>query len=507
MGQRLPHVGGEASVLRAVGLVDHHEDVGGVGQGRVDCAPPRRPAGASDLLELLDRRHHRPARGVLQDAPQVAHAVGPLGVREPACGEHPGDLPVELGAVGDDDHRRLLLRLVAAQLQGQPQHGEALARPLRVPDHAAPLARPPRRPDAPHRLVHGDELPVAGQLADGPAALHLEHHEVPHDVEEVAGLEQPVDQDILPRRLAPEPLAELLRRQRIRLPPFEEEPLRRPHGAVDGALAARPDEHLRRLEQPRRALALPARVGLLVAAELLHRLGLPRVADGGALALDDRQRQAVDEGDDVGDDVLLRPEHPVLTGDDPLVAFGPLEVEEPDLVTLAPAAAVLLDGDTVGERRVERLVRLGEAGRGHLRHGLHRLGDVRLGQPGVQPLQRGGEAAGEDGLLEAGALGLKVFRWDVGVAERLQQLDRGVLREVQLVPAGRLGGHGSGATSRLDQREPRGAGSAQQCMVQRREWCIRPLGQLKIHGIVDGQSVASSQREGDGDTRLGVGSH
>ncbi len=366
------------------------------------------------------------------------------GFGEPARGEHSGDLPVELCPVGDDDHCGLLLRLVAAQLQGQPQHGQALARPLRVPDHAAPLARPPRRPDAPHRLVHGDELPVAGQLADGPAALHLEHHEVPHDVEEVAGFQQPVEQHVLRRRRAPEPLAELRHAQRIRLLPFQEEPLRRPHRAVDRALAAGADENLRRLEQPRRPLVLPARVGLLVAPELLHRFGLPRVADGGALALDDREGQAVDEGDDVGDDVLLRPEHPVLAGDDPVVALGPVEVEEPDGVALAPAAAVLLEGDAVGERRVDPLVRLGEAGRGDLAHRLHRLGDVRLGQPGVQPFQRRGQAAGEEGLLEAGALGLEGVGRDVGVAERLEELDRGVLREAKLVPAGRLGGHGSG---------------------------------------------------------------
>ena len=442
VGQCLPHVGSEAPVLRAVGLVDHHEDVGGLGQGRMDRPPTRRGSRAGDLLELLDRRHHRPARRVLQDVPQVAHAAGPLGVREAARLEHPGDLPVELGAVGDDDHRRLLVRLVAAQLQGQPQHGQALARPLGVPDHAAPRARPPRRPDAPHRLVHGDELPVARQLADGAAALHLEHHEVAHDVEEVAGLEQPVEQDVLPRRGAPEPVAELRHGQGIRLLPFQEEPLGRPHRAVDSALAAGADENLRRLEQPRRALVLPARVGLLVAAELLHRLGLPGVADGGALALDDREGQAVHEGDDVGDDVLLRPEHPVLAGDDPLVPLGVDEVEEPDGVALAPAAPVLLERDAVGERRVERLVRLGEAGRGHLRYRLHRLGDVRVGQPGVQPLEGRGEAAGEDGLLEARALGLEGLGRDAAVAERLQQLDGGVLREVQLVPAGRTGRHG-----------------------------------------------------------------
>ncbi len=68
-----------------------------------------------------------------------------------------------------------------------------------------------------------------------------------------------------------------------------------------------------------------------------------------------------------------------------------------------------------------------------------------MGEPGIQPLEGCGEAAGEDGLLEAGAFAFQLFRRDVGVVERFQQLDRGVLREVQLVPAGgRVGSFGLG---------------------------------------------------------------
>ena len=354
---------------------------------------------AGEFLELLDRRHHRPAGRVFEDPPQIAHAVGPLRVGEPAGGEHPGDLPVELGAVGDDDDGRLLLRLVAAELERQPQHGQALARPLRVPDDAAPRARFPRRSDPSHRFVDGDELLVAGQLADGAAVFDLEHHEVADDVEEVARLEEPVEQDVLRRRRAPELLAELYRAQGIRLLPFEEEPLRRADRSVDGALPAGADEDLRRLEQLGRALVLPARAGLLVAVELLDRFRLPGVADGRALALDDRQRKAVDEGDDVGDDVLLRPVDPVLPGDDPLVAVRFVEVEEPDRVALASVAAVLLPGDAVGERGVEGLVGLGEAGRLDLGDLPCGAGEVVPGEPGVQPLEGKGEAAGEDGFL------------------------------------------------------------------------------------------------------------
>ena len=413
-----------------VGLVHHHEDVGGLGQGGVDRPTPRGAAGAGDLLELLDGGHHRLAGRMREDAPEIAHAVRAFGVRKPAGGEHPGNLPVELGAVGNDDHGGLLLRLVAAKLEREPEHRQALPRPLGVPDDSAPRARFSGSADATHRLVDGDELLVAGQLADGPAAVDLEHDEVPHDVEEVSRFEQSVEQDVLRRRRAPEPLGDLLHGQGIRLLPFEEEAFRGADRAVDGALAAGCDENLRRLEQLRRSLVLPAGGGLLVAVELLDGFGLPGVADGGAFALDDRECEAVDEHHDVGDDVLLRPEHLVLAGDDPLVAVRPVEVEEPDRVALAPVAAVLLQGDAVGERGVERLVDLGEAGGGDLRHRFDRLGDVGVGEPGVQPIEGRGEAVGEDGLLEARAFGFEVFRRDVRVAQRLEQLDRGVLREV-----------------------------------------------------------------------------
>ena len=83
-------------------------------------------------------------------------------------------------------------------------------RPLRVPDDPAARARFPGRPDPPQRLVHGDELLVAGQLADGPATVDLEHDEVAHDIEDVTRLEEPVEQDVLGRRRASEFLAELV---------------------------------------------------------------------------------------------------------------------------------------------------------------------------------------------------------------------------------------------------------------------------------------------------------
>ena len=400
--------------------------------------PPRTAAGPGDLLELLDRGHHCLAGRVREDSPEIPYAVRAFRIRKSAGLEHPGDLPIELGAVGDDDHGGLLLRLVAAELEREPEHREALSRALRVPDDPAPRARLSGTANPPHRFVDRDELLVTGELSDLAAAVAVEHHEVPHQVEEVPRLEESEERNVLRRRRAPELLAELHHRQGIRLLPRKEESLGGADRAVNGALTAGCDEDLRRLEQLRRALILPTRIGFLIAAELLDRVGFPGVADCGALALDDREREAVAEHHDVGNDVLLRSEHLVLPGDDPLVAIRFVEVEEPERVALASVAAVLLQGDAVGERRVERLVRLGETRGGNLRHCFHGLGDVGLREPGIEPLQGRGEASAQDGLLDAPALRLQDFGRDTGVAEGLQQLERGVLREMQLVPAGRL---------------------------------------------------------------------
>ena len=114
-------------------------------------------------------------------------------------------------------------------------------------------------------------------------------------------------------------------------------------------------------------------------------------------------------------------------------------------MALAPVAAVLLQRDAVGEGGVEGLVGFGEAGGGDLRHGLDGPGEVGLGEPGVQPKEGCAESSGEDRLLEARAFGSEVFGRDVRVAEGLQQLDRGGLGEVLLVPIGRLGDHGANA--------------------------------------------------------------
>ena len=161
VGQRLGHAPTENAVLRAVSLVHHDDDVlRGVEHVKLAFR------GRQRLLEFLDGGHHRAAAALLEDALQVervalvgplpptarpafgrfrARPVHPLRGREAAALEGACDLPVQLPAVGDHDDGGIAQARLAAQLRRQPQHGQRLARSLRVPDHAAPLLRLPAR--------------------------------------------------------------------------------------------------------------------------------------------------------------------------------------------------------------------------------------------------------------------------------------------------------------------------------------------------------------------------
>ena len=127
------------------------------------------------------------------------------------------------------------------------------------------------------------------------------------------------------------------------------------------------------MEQLGGAGAVPLRPGLLVAAQLAHRLGLPHVHQRRRLGLHHHQRDAVDEQHQVGLDhplVVLHlircPElcrrtaaaHPELGGDDELVepSLGVVEVEEADVAGVLPALGVDVQGQAEGQVLVGLLV-------------------------------------------------------------------------------------------------------------------------------------------------------
>ena len=121
-----------------------------------------------------------------------------------------GDLVVELGAVGDRHDGGVGQPRVPADLGGQPQHGQGLARPLGVPDHAAPLGGLLAREDAGQGGPHRPVLLVAGHLLDQPSPLRLVDHVVPEDVQQGGRGEHPHDELGLSLGFHPELLPHLV---------------------------------------------------------------------------------------------------------------------------------------------------------------------------------------------------------------------------------------------------------------------------------------------------------
>ena len=163
VGQRPGHAPAENPVLGPVGLVHHDEHVL---RGIQDVQPA--PWSGQRLLELLDRRHDRPAHAGGEEPAQVAAGGGLLRRWEAAALEGARDLPVELPAVRHHDDGRVGQARLAAQLRRQPQHRQRLARPLRVPHDPAALLGLAANQHPLHRRAHGPVLLVARQLLHQP---------------------------------------------------------------------------------------------------------------------------------------------------------------------------------------------------------------------------------------------------------------------------------------------------------------------------------------------------
>ena len=215
-----------------------------------------------------------------------------------------------------------------------------------MPDDADPavarlapglLARLVSGPDLRHSVRRAVQLGRPQRLADGhlyrvklvvarhllrelAAARILEHHEVAHEVEEPSRREQPLDRDLqLGQVRIGEPLA------RDRAPRLH--PLAPGRERADPRLDAVGDQqHFIEREQ-RRQLGL---VGL----ELLERRPDGGVFVGRVLELDHRQRQPVDEEDDI------RPARVLVLGDRELIDREPvvvLRIVEVEHARLRPA--------------------------------------------------------------------------------------------------------------------------------------------------------------------------
>ena len=185
-------------------------------------------------------------------------------------------------------------------------HRQGLAAALRVPDETPPLRS---LGDSLHHLLHGSGLVLAENLLRQFIVLRHEQHIIPHEPEKPRTVEERLDLGLVVTRLLITPVEEVL-------------PAGAPRHAVEkvqqlGDLEyLRGDEHLR---------CFPVITANLVNSEsdtiLFRRI----------LQFRNRDRDAVDQEDDIGavakDDPLLPP----LVGDLELVVFGMLEVYDLDV--------------------------------------------------------------------------------------------------------------------------------------------------------------------------------
>ena len=186
--------------------------------------------------------------------------------------------------------------------------------PADVVDFAARVGRPQGLGDG---GLDGVELVVARDLLGERAAVVLEHDEVPEHREEPGFLEHALDQHL---KLGVEDRREFLATDRApRL-----EPLVARRERADPRLEAIRDHENRVAGEHRRQLGL---VGQQLVVCRAHGGGLVRRV----LQFDDRERQAVDEDDDVRAARVLVLLNGELVDDEPVVRFGFVEVEYANL--------------------------------------------------------------------------------------------------------------------------------------------------------------------------------
>ncbi len=427
VGQRVAHVQRKDVVLAAVRLVGDDDHVRAVRQLGV------RQSG--NVPELLDQREDV-AFVAAQQLLQVLAAGGAHVLARGGAGRLEGlaDLVVQLLAVRHD-HEGATAQHPAQHLLREEHHRQALARALRVPEHAQALAfqllagfvnsaqfHQPR-----DGLVHAQELVVLGRLLDQAALALLEDGEVLDVVQQPRRLQQAAQRALQAHAAGLVLVGHALPVEEV-LPAAGE----RAHLGVRAV--AQQDERIG-VEELRHALAA-------VVAQVVVEGALQR--HGWFLQLDEHQRQAVDEGQQVAAAAVHVAGHPHLRGQEELVVRGRGPVDHAQGLGAVPAVLVgHLHLHTVFQQPVDLAVGVDGDLLGSVLREL--LDGLRVGvgrQAGVQRHQRRAQAAGQDDLgfalaplaaRQAEGLGVQVLE---APAQRGQQVDRRHLDERQLAVAG-----------------------------------------------------------------------
>ncbi len=209
-------------------------------------------------------------------------------------------------------------------------------------------------------------------------------------------------------------------------------------GAELGLVAAGGDDDLVVVEEGRAALAFGAAL-LAVAEQLIDGLG-DRVLDLGRLALDHPYGQAIQEQDDVRDDVVLRPQDAnlELADSDEAVVGSAVKVHKPHRRALLTGPAVYAHARIFQEHREDVAVVLDQIGSGEARREpLDRLLYLVILQPGVDDLEPLPQHRQHDdlgkALPEGGARVLLNVEVDDLPAQPVQLIEEELLDVVALV--------------------------------------------------------------------------
>ena len=356
--------------------------------------------------ELLDGgEHDATARPVAQQRAQLLpggslHRLLAQQVLRQA--EHAEQLAVEVVAVCDDDDGRVLHQRVLHHARCKARHRDALAAALGVPDHAALAANAlhavgARRGDhlrdgRPHRV----ELVVAGDLLDQ-AAVILEQHEEAQVVQQVGRCQH----------AAHKGLQLVERAERVDRVAVDRAP---GHEAL-GVGRQRAQQRVGAVGDHQHLVVLEG-VGdlFLVGLDLVKGLPDVGVRVGRVLQLDQHQRQAVDEQDDVGPARVVRAGDAELVDRQPLVARRRGPIDELDEIAPRFAVALVLHRHAGDQQPMELPVRRQQHRRAQVHHLLYRVVTRRLRHVGVQRGHGPAQPIQQQRLAVVAALGRAAIR-------------------------------------------------------------------------------------------------
>jgi len=352
------------------------------------------------LLELLHHAHDD-VRGVgLQERFQFGDVPGGINLFVGCCGGLL-ELPLKVGAIGDENDLVLFQDGVFSHRPDKKDHRQRFAGALGVPDDAAFLSRILVGTQPCEDLLHRSILLVACDDLDLLTLIVLtEDGEVPEDLKEAGGSKHPVDQPLLTvGRLA----VRVDRREggRVRIFPLQVV-LLLPADGGDLRRLPRSRDHAEVVgEEPVATLGEFCVPAVAVAPQLGDGF-LDRLGDGGGFAFDNNERDTVDEEDDVGDDMFGGAgdgDLELADGEEP-VLLRVVEVDVADSGARGAVDAVFVDSGVVQEQVGGGDVRLDERG---LRDGVKAgddLGDLVVFEKGVDPPEGFPEFGLDDDLAE-----------------------------------------------------------------------------------------------------------